>query len=200
MNTILKNYENYLQFLDSKLSEFFASQKPFIFCKKGCARCCQKALFPYSLLEIKYLLTGFFKLDKQRQQKIEENFQRIANKKKKFKGKKFFYDCPFLIDNVCSVYEYRGVFCRTFGLMTKIMDDEIKAPFCADLGLNYSNVLNLKSNKISFRKYKKLNVKEEPLAFNISYKYLTDEAFEESFNIKFGDKKPLINWFVDVDK
>ena len=193
MNTILKNYENYLQFLDSKLSKFFISQKPFIFCKKGCARCCQKAQFPYSLLEIKYLLTGFLKLDKKTQQKI-------ADEKKKFKGKKFRYDCPFLIGNICSVYDYRGVLCRTFGLMTKIIDDEIKAPFCADLGLNYSNVLNLKNNKISLRKYKKLRVKEEPLGFNISYKYLTDDVFEESFNIKFGDKKPLINWFIDGDK
>lgn len=200
MNTILKNYENYLQFLDSKLSKFFISQKPFIFCKKGCARCCQKAQFPYSLLEIKYLLTGFLKLDKKTQQKIEENIQKIADEKKKFKGKKFRYDCPFLIGNICSVYDYRGVLCRTFGLMTKIIDDEIKAPFCVDLGLNYSNVLNLKNNKISFRKYKKLGVKEEPLGFNISYKYLTDDVFEESFNIKFGDKKPLINWFIDGDK
>lgn len=200
MNTILKNYENYLQFLDSKLSKFFISQKPFIFCKKGCARCCQKAQFPYSLLEIKYLLTGFLKLDKKTQQKIEENLQKVANKKNKFRGKNFRYDCPFLIDNVCSVYDYRGVVCRTFGLMTKIIDGEIKAPFCADLGLNYSNVLNLKSNKISLRKYKKLRVKEEPLGFNISYKYLTDDVFEESFNIKFGDKKPLINWFIDGDK
>lgn len=197
---MLKNYENYLQFLDSKLLKFFASQKPFIFCKKGCARCCQKAQFPYSLLEIKYLLTGFLKLDKKVQQQIEENLQKVVNKKNKFRGKKFRYDCPFLIENVCSVYDYRGIVCRTFGLMTKIIDDEIKAPFCVDLGLNYSNVLNLKSNKISFRKYKKLGVKEEPLGFNISYKYLTDDVFEESFNIKFGDKKSLINWFVDDNK
>ena len=193
----LKNYETYLKFLDSKLKKFFESQKPFIFCQKGCAKCCKKAQFPYSLLEIKYLLTGFVLLDKETQQKVENNLQEIVNKRKKYKGKKFKYDCPFLVDDKCSVYKYRGVICRTFGLMTQTLDGKIKSPFCSALGLNYSNVLNSKKTNISVRKYKKLGVKEEPLGFNISYKYLTSEDYERSFNLMFGDKKPLIEWFIE---
>ena len=198
MDIMLKNYETYLQFLEAKLLKFFASQKPFIFCKKGCGKCCQKAQFPYSLLEIKYLLTGFLQLDEQTQQKIEENMQKIAEKKKKFRGKNFRYDCPFLINNECSVYDHRGVICRTFGLMTNTIEGKIKSPFCSSLGLNYSNVLNSRKTHISVRKYKKLGVTEQPLGFNVSYKYLTDKDFEDSFNIKFGDKKPLIEWFLDT--
>ena len=197
LEILLRNYETYLGFLESKLIKFFASQKPFIFCKKGCAKCCQKAQFPYSLLEIKYLLSGFLLLDKEKKKKIEDNLQAVAAKKKKFRGKNFRYDCPFLIDNVCSVYKYRGVICRTFGLMTNNGEGKIKSPFCSELGLNYSNVLNARKNHISVRKYKKLGVKEEPLGFNVGYKYLTSEDFEESFNIKFGDKKPLIDWFLE---
>ncbi len=193
----LKNYETYLKFLDSKLKKFFESQKPFIFCQKGCAKCCKKAQFPYSLLEMKYLLTGFVLLDKETQQKVENNLQEIVNKRKKYKGKKFKYDCPFLVDDKCSVYKYRGVICRTFGLMTQTLDGKIKSPFCSALGLNYSNVLNSKKTNISVRKYKKLGVKEEPLGFNISYKYLTSEDYERSFNLMFGDKKPLIEWFIE---
>ena len=170
---MLEGYVKYLKFLDSKLSTFFESQSPFIFCQKGCAKCCKNAQFPYSATEMQYLL-----------------------KKKTFKGKKFLYDCPFLIDDVCSVYEYRGVLCRTFGLMTKYDTGKLKAPFCTFEGLNYSNVLNLSKRTVSVRKYKKLDTKKEPLGFNISYHYLTDPEFEKTFNFCFGDKKPLIEWFL----
>lgn len=194
---MLENYKKYLEFLETKLEGFFDSQSPFIFCKKGCAKCCKKAQFPYSLTEIKYLLEGFIKLEKSTQDKVEENLQKIVQKRKKYKGKKFRYDCPFLIDDVCCVYEYRGVVCRTFGLLTAMPDDSVKAPFCSDDGLNYSNVLNLKKRTISSRKFKKLNTKKEPLGFNISYKFLTDVRFEERFWFRFGDKKPLIDWFLE---
>ncbi len=194
---MFENYEKYLEFLNEKLQKFFESQKPFIFCHKGCAKCCKKAQFPYSLLEIRYLLSGFLKLDKETQDKIEENLQSIVKKKKKFRGKVFKYECPFLIDDVCSVYEYRGVICRTFGLMTNTIEQKLRAPFCYEKGLNYSNVMNIRTRKISPRKYKKLGVKEEPLCFNVSYKFLTDRSFEEDFNIRFGEVKPLINWFLD---
>lgn len=194
---MFENYEKYLAFLNEKLQKFFENQKPFIFCHKGCAKCCKNAQFPYSLLEIRYLLSGFLKLDKETQDKIEENLQTIVKKKKKFRGKIFKYECPFLIDDVCSVYEYRGVICRTFGLMTNTLEQKLRAPFCYEKGLNYSNVMNIRTRKISPRKYKKLGVKEEPLGFNVSYKFLTDRSFEEDFNIRFGEVKPLINWFLD---
>ena len=134
-------------------------------------------------------------LQKEKQELVAKNISMLLQKKKNFKGEKFKYDCPFLINNVCCVYEYRGVLCRTFGLMTSYQDGKIKAPFCSDVGLNYSNVLNLKKNTISVSKYKKLKVQEEPLGFNISYKYLTNEEFEQAFGFKFGEKRALIDWF-----
>lgn len=194
---MFENYKKYLAFLDSKLEKFFKSQKPFVFCKKGCALCCKHSQFPYSLLEMKYLLSGLETLDKKTTDKIEENLQNILAKKAKFHGKKFLYDCPFLIDNVCCLYEYRGVICRAFGLMTQYKGQKVKAPFCSHKGLNYSNVLNLQKRTISPKKFKKLNVKEEPLGFNISYAYLTNIAFEQEFNILFGETKPMIDWFCE---
>ena len=59
----MENYLKYLEFIDSKLHKFFERQKDYIFCKKGCAKCCKNAEFPYSLIELKYLLTGFLKTD-----------------------------------------------------------------------------------------------------------------------------------------
>ena len=192
---MLANYISYLKFLDEKLSAFFKSQAPFVFCKKGCALCCKNSEFPYSAIEARYLLQGALTLEKEKQELVAKNISMLLQKKKNFKGEKFKYDCPFLIDNACCLYEYRGVICRAFGLMTSYQDGKIKAPFCSDVGLNYSNVLNLKKNVISPAKYKKLKVKEEPLGFNISYKYLTNEEFEQTFGFKFGEKRALIDWF-----
>lgn len=193
---MLESYCKYLEFLDTKLVGFFNSQKPFIFCQKGCAKCCKHAEFPYSVTEMRYLFEGIEKLDIETQEKIEENLKKIIEAKQKYKGKKFLYDCPLLIDNICSVYDYRGVICRSFGLMTNYENEKFRAPFCAFEGLNYSNVLNLRKHTISTRKYKKLKVQEEPLGFNVSYKFLTDEAFEKKFNFVFGEKRPMIEWFV----
>ena len=194
---MLENYLTYLIFLNNKLSKFFNSQKQFIFCQKGCARCCKNAEFPYSEIELKYLLYGFMRLPKETQDKIEANIQKVVEEKSKFTGDNFHYDCPFLIDDVCSVYDYRGIVCRTFGLLTKGTDDRIKVPFCCYQGLNYSNILNKKTKKLSQYKIKKLKLVDEPLGFNISYKFLTDPDFEKSFKFKFGEKKPLIDWFYE---
>lgn len=193
---MFKNYLKYLEFLEEKLAKFRKSQEPYLFCKKGCALCCKNAQYPYSLTEVKYLLSGFLNLDDKTKAKIEAQLFDVVERKKKFRGKKFRYDCPFLIDDSCSVYEHRGVICRTFGLMTSIENDKVKAPFCCGKGLNYSNVLNLSKNTISTRKFKKLGVNEEPLGFNISYKFLTNPEFEKEFQFLFGEKKSLVEWFM----
>ena len=56
---MFKNYELYLSQIDSKLKDFFERQKPYIHCKLGCAKCCKNAEFPYTRLEVTYLLNGF---------------------------------------------------------------------------------------------------------------------------------------------
>ncbi len=191
------NYKKYLEFLDSKLSVFFERQKPYIFCYRGCGKCCKNSQFPYSLMEITYLLEGYKNLDKTTQTAVEENIIKILEAKRNFCGAKFQHDCPFLINNECSVYEYRGVVCRAFGLMTYDEDGTKKAPFCYSEGLNYSNVIDLNTETVSQEKFEALNVEEEPLAFNVSYKFLTSTEFEKDFNFKFKDKKPMIEWFIE---
>ena len=189
------NYERYLRFISSKIDKFFERQKPYIFCQKGCAKCCKNAEFPFSLIELKYLLTGFLTLDKETQNIIETNLAKLRKEREEFKGENFRYDCPFLINDVCSVYEYRGVICRSFGLLSTGLDGRVKVPFCCYEGYNYSNVIDMETKMISGEKVKAGNFPEQPLAFNVTYKYLTDPDFEKEFNFKFGDKKPLIDWF-----
>lgn len=100
---MFENYKVYLKFLDLKLDNFFRKQKPYIFCYKGCGRCCKHAQFPYSLTEVNYLLSGFNNLSIEIQNIIEQNVLKILETKKNFKGDKFLYDCPFLVNNECAL-------------------------------------------------------------------------------------------------
>lgn len=200
---MFENYLLYLKFLNEKLTKFFERQKPYIFCKKGCAKCCKNAEFPYSFLEVRYLFYGASKLPFDIQSEINEKAMNILKKREEFKNTapddKFLYDCPFLKDDVCSVYEYRGVVCRTFGLPESTKEaGRTKVPFCAFEGLNYSNVVDFEDKKISEERFKTLGIEEEPVGFHIGYDFLTNEDFEKSFNLKFGPKKPLIEWFKKI--
>ncbi len=190
-----ENYITYLKFLEEKLDVFFESQKEYICCHKGCSLCCRHAEFPYSRLEMQYLAEGFFSLDEELQNLIESRFEVLKQEKKEFKGEKFLYDCPFLVDDACSVYEYRGVVCRTFGLLSQSSDGTVKTPFCCFKGLNYSKVFDHVTQQLSDEKVKELGYSQEPLGFNLSYEFLTNPDFERGFNILFGEKKPLLNWF-----
>ena len=195
---ILENYLKYLAFLNKKFDEFFISQKPYIFCKKGCALCCKNAEFPYSKIEFIYLLSGLKSLDKQTATGILTNIQKLISLKKKNKQPKFLYDCPFLTDNVCSIYPYRGLVCRTFGLLSIGKNGNVKIPFCSSMGLNYSNILDKEKRQLSSELFEKSGYKEKPVGFNIEYDFITNKKFEEKFGFSFGDKKPLIDWFEEL--
>ena len=190
----MDNFVKYLEIIQNNLDKFFEQQAPYIACKKGCGLCCQNAEFPFSEIEFNYLIKGSFALSKEIQTKVEENISNVLKDKKAFVGEKFKYNCPFLINNVCSIYEHRGIVCRTFGLIEENRD-KAKIPFCHEKGMNYSNVIDEEKNTISQEKYLALNEKKRPLAYNINYDFLTSSKVEQEFCFKFGDKKPLIDWF-----
>lgn len=192
---LFQNYRDYLKFLNEKLDDLFENQKEYIFCKMGCAKCCKNAQFPFSLIEIQYALYGFSLLPDETKSIIEANLAKVLEQKKNFKGEKFLYTCPYLINDVCSIYEYRGVICRSFGLINKVPEGcNPQVPFCCFEGGNYSNVLDEKTGQLSSKKVKELGLKEEPVGFNVNYEYLTGDMFEEIFDFSFGEKKPMIEW------
>lgn len=196
----LQNYLKYLMYIQSKLDKFFAAQTPYIFCEKGCSKCCKNARFPYSDVEMKYLILGTQTLELKVQKQIEQKIDEIIKEKERLNGKKIYHDCPFLIDGSCAVYNYRGVVCRAFGLMTNKDDKTLGVPMCCFEGLNYSNVVNLKTKKISVYKFKKLKTDIEPLSYNASYNFLTDNDFERIFDFSFGEKKFMLDWFYEYRK
>ncbi len=197
---MIENYKLYLQLVDSKLKKFFDAQSPYIKCKQGCSFCCEKGQYPYSELEFVYLMGEFYTLPEDTQLKIKEKIEEIKKEKIEFEKNnppetKFYYRCPFLINNLCSVYEYRGVICRTHGLPYFNEDGQILIPGCYSRGLNYSEIYDEEEKKFIVENVEKIGHGVEPLAYNLSLKFLLCPEIEENLGIKFGESKALIKWF-----
>lgn len=188
----MEAYLVYLCYIEQKLQNFFLSQKPYIFCKEGCSKCCKNAKYLYSKMEFDFLNVGIMTLPQELQNKIFSNIKKI---KKERKNSDDTYVCPFLIDEKCTVYNHRGLVCRSFGLMQIGNNGKFNVPFCAYEGLNYSNVLDLEKNNISIEKFKALNTDIEPKSFNVGYLNLVDEDIAKGFGFEFGEIKPLVDWF-----
>lgn len=193
-------YLDFLEYIMGKLNKYFAEQSPYIKCKKGCAKCCSNGEYPFTEAEFELLKTGFIQLDENTKLKIKNNISEILKEKEAFKEKKkFTYKCPFLIDNICSVYLYRGLICRTFGLLYTKEDSDIQIPFCAYENLNYSSVLDKKNNKLSSEKMKESGISVEPQAYNIHWNFLTSERVGKTFGVDFGKKASLIDFLREDD-
>ena len=187
---MITRYKEYLEFLDKKLSKMFEAQKPFIKCKEGCAYCCKEGEYPLSELEYVYMMLTYNELDDELRDKVTENIITLLKK-----SREKMYECPFLVDNRCSIYKARGVICRTFGLISYDDKDKKRIPFCVNLDLNYANVYDKEKHIIVS------NAKDgtEPAAYNITRKVLITPKVEKQFNIFFGDDKPLVEWLSEED-
>ena len=137
---MLKEYEEFLKDFDSIISQLFENQKKYVKCHKGCSLCCEIGEYPFSQLEFAYLTQGYLQLPENRKILVQQNIRNLLMDKKEYKGeKRFEHKCPFLINGECSVYQYRGLVCRTFGVCYY---DDVKGvtmlPECVHYGLNYS--------------------------------------------------------------
>ncbi len=182
---MIVRYREYLAALDKKLDEMFKKQAPFIKCKKGCAFCCKDGEFPISELEYIGIMFRYEELEDSIKEKVDANINRLL-KSKRTK----MYECPFLVDNICSVYKARGIICRTFGLISYYGNEHSKMPFCVEMDLNYAEVYDKESEKI----VKNASDGTIPTAFNIDRRTLRNKSVEKEFHILFGEDKPLIEW------
>lgn len=195
---MLENFKKYLALIESRLlNKYFEAQKDYIFCKEGCAGCCQVGEYPTSELELMYLVAGYQGLDKETQDKIAENIDEIKAKRSQ-SGEKM-YQCPFLINNRCAVYNNRTLICRTHGLLFYVKDKDgnlkNKMPACVNDGLNFSQVYDVEKGVISPELWEKSGIKAEPKAYNISREALMDNDLVKDFGLEFGDSKAMIDWF-----
>ena len=154
-------YEKYLEKLDKKLEEFFEMHKEHIFCKKGCSDCCEKGDYPLSQAELEYLMKGYIALDSDTKKIVQNNIKNMQEG----------MACPFLINKSCSVYQYRPLVCRTFGLAYFYKEHVIKIPHCVEDGKNYSDV------------YKNGHIKINPINMNLDTRYLVGTDCGEIHNL-----------------
>lgn len=199
----LEGYRIYLKLIHERmLDKFFKEQAPYLCCKKGCSHCCKKGQYPMSEIEVKFIILKMASLDKKNQEEILYNIQSVIKEKQtsKVSVENFFYQCPFLINNNCSIYENRALICRTHGLMFFIDDnsgnEKYKIPYCVNLGLNYAKVYDKETKTITEELVKKSGLDVKPQAYNISLKTITKKEITSELGFEFGEYKPLIEWFM----
>lgn len=174
---MLREYERFLDEYDKHLNDLRISQQKYIKCQKGCSQCCQKGDYPFSRLEMEYLIKGFLTLEISIQEQIKININAAKNKKE--------YTCPFLINNECSVYKYRGLVCRTHGLAYK-NDGKIKLPYCANNGLNYSEIYDKSTGEI---------IIDNPIQENLKIDAIFENEIAQKYQLEKGEIRRLIDWF-----
>ena len=193
----IEKYQIYLSYLDKKLKEFFEEQSPYIFCKEGCSHCCEDGEYPMSKIEFLYLISGINKLTPDIVIEIEKKIFELKNAKDLHNNnEKFRHECPFLHKNKCSVYQNRPIICRTHGLAFFSKDEQLLVPNCVSLGLNYSNVYDFDTKKLSAEKFEKLNIEQEPLAHNVGLSFMTNNEITKKIGLAFGEIKPLHEWIL----
>ena len=117
-----------------------------------------------------------------------------SGEKSKNTDKIFMHKCPFLIDKRCSVYQNRGIICRTFGLLCEHNDGRLTIPFCHEYGLNYAQLYDKELGQlIDERDGIKLS-KTEPAAFRIERDNIMNLSIAKNLNIVWGDSKTMIDF------
>lgn len=199
-NEIFEKYFQFLRVITKNINEHFENQKEYICCREGCSHCCENGDYPCSNLEFECLQLGFYPVDAETKNIVQQNINKLKEEKANFSGKKFMHRCPFLVNNRCCVYNFRPIICRTFGLAYVEMKDDgktissLKIPFCVNMGLNYSEVYDKEKNALSSVLYKQKGYNTEPVAFNLDTRTLIQKVGHDMLDLDFGDIKPLIDW------
>lgn len=195
----MEKFYQFLRVIMERINSHFEDQKEYIHCKEGCSLCCERGEYPCSELEFEFLKQGFTLLTPDVQQQIVENIVKLKEEKSKFSGKMFMHKCPFLIDHRCSVYPFRMIICRTFGLSYYEKGEyeeknTLKVPFCIEQGLNYSEVYDQENKTFSTDLFKKTGYKKEPLTYNLSVEFLVKNFGQDIMHLDFGEFKRLLDW------
>ena len=199
MEEKLKKYSVFINEFTKLLGGFFEDQKEFIKCTTGCSRCCTTGYYPITEVEYEFLKTGFNKLEKEKQDIIRQYCLDLYKKRKIFRKEggellKFSYQCPFLFNDLCSVYDNRAIICRTHGLMSLSIKggNNFNIPTCVHVGLNYANIWDNEIKGFSPEKAMALNIKHEPKGFPIGY----ESVLENLEYIGMGDIRMLFEWIL----
>lgn len=177
---MLKKYEKFLKELDKKLKVYFDEQSEHICCKEGCSGCCEVGDYPFTQLEMMYLMEGFKALPNDIKVIVKNSLMQTKNNRV---STHLFYKCPFLINNRCCVYKYRGITCRTFGLAYFTKNKVVKVPECVHQNLCYSKV------------FKNDELLTEPVKECLGLFDIVNSKLAKKYKLEFGQSRSLIDWF-----
>lgn len=178
---MLQRYEKFLKVLDKRLERYFEEQCEFVKCKEGCSVCCEVGEYPFSRLELEYLMSGFMQLPSDVKRNIKKEIELLKHKNPKM------YKCPFLVDKKCAVYPYRGIVCRTHGLAWYDEDEnKIRLPYCVNKGLNYSKVFDRETGEVFL---------QNPIKEHLRIDSILRSEEAEDFELECGEIRPLKDWF-----
>ncbi len=178
---MLKRYEEFLKILDKRLDKYFEEQCEYIKCKPGCSMCCEVGEYPFSQLEMEYLMAGFMKLPYDLKNKIKAEIDKLKRTRPKM------HKCPFLIDKKCSVYPHRGIVCRTHGLAWyDEAENRIRLPYCVNKGLNYAKVFNRETGEVFL---------QEPITERLRIDTILQSEEAKEYGLECGEIRPLMKWF-----
>ncbi len=184
---LLENYEKFLEEFNIEIEEIFEKQKEFIKCKKGCSLCCRQGDYPFSQLEFTYLMDGYIKLPAQIKVIVQNNIKNLLEEKKNFSGERFEHKCPFLINDECCVYKYRGIICRTFGVCYyDDIKDCVRLPGCVHYGLNFANVYDENTKTLDM---------EDVYPKNLRIDKVLESPTAKKYEFNHGQIRPILDWF-----
>lgn len=183
------NYEKFLESINGDINKIFEYQREYLCCKKGCSHCCKRGDYPMSEIEFKYIMKGFEKLDENTKEIIKHNIQEVK------KGDTDSYICPFLIENQCSIYEYRPIVCRTFGVLTEDSNGNPAYPFCSTIGLNFSKIYDKEKKHLSADLVAKNHYMTYPKIFRLNNKVVMNLPLAKNLGINFGITGKMIDFF-----
>jgi Fe-S-cluster containining protein len=129
----LKNYLTFVKKIDAFCNNITTEFQEFILCKPGCSKCCRHlSLFPVEGAALSYAISMLSEDEKALLEKHAEKGDRS--------------ECPFLAEDICMIYEFRPVICRTHGLPVMTEGDGKKTiDFCPE---NFKGVDSLPGSAI----------------------------------------------------
>lgn len=197
MDMEFEKYKALLEAVTPIIDEHFEMQNEYIQCKLGCSNCCEKGYYPVTRGEAKYLKEGFKQLPAASQKEITQKADKLSQEREAFTNAgndftKFKYICPFLIENKCSIYEYRPIICRTQGLILQSIKDDksFNMPACVYIGLNYANIWDESIQFFSQEKFNTNGLKTPPVALDFSYESLLQACGINPDNLIENIKNP----------
>jgi len=174
---MLNEYKKFLEDFDRIVKKAFELEREDIHCKEGCCLCCEEGDYPFTRLEMEYLMSGFKKLAPEVKKQTQKN---LAELKAGTSTK-----CPFLINCKCCLYEYRAITCRTHGLAYKLGDGSARLPICTENGLNFASKYDKKTQQLNT-----LVIEQ-----NLELPAIIRSAMAKEYKIEFGEIRALKDWF-----